>query len=273
MKLLHALLLFFLSFTFLTTSTIYADSSVFVPSDLELSRGAEEWTPYPDELQAIQALAAQNTALNRAVLAESRYSHAIRLFSEFKVNNSIETFERGLQYAISATELTEHPDYWKLVGLMHYSQKDSPLGSFLIEEAFRKVLELAPENLEVSLLLAEVLVMQDEHKEALTFYEKVLQQDPLFATETLVDKMNLCYLETSMLKRGVQTYEALLAEQPDLAEVRIAMAMLLKAQHQDTQAISELNTLMGNPASSYRSRMLGEQLLAFWQTGQTGGAQ
>ena len=106
------------------------------------------------------------------------------------------------------------------------------------EEEFKKALDVNPRSVEALTELAEVERSQFKFPEAITYYEKAAQLDPL--NYEITYGLGICYTYTQEYSRAVEWLKKTVTLAPDFAEGRFALGKALFNNGQPAEAVSEL---------------------------------
>lgn len=221
--------------------------------------------PFPDEQQAVQLLFEHKTPGVRRYLAWIRHDHAIELIHRYQETRSLDDLEAGLQYARSATELA--PDvatFWRVLAMGALSFPEGDLTPIIAESALLRVLELEPKDRTSRRLLADFYVGTGEYAEAVSQFETLIDTLPYAAPDFDTVKMACACLEAGLDGRCRVTLEKVKAVRPDLAETRIALAILYRAEHLEEKARAQLDSVAVNAMARDEAKALAKRLAAHW---------
>ncbi len=222
--------------------------------------------PFPDEKQAVRLLFKHKTPGARRYLAWIRHDHAVRLIHRYHRTKSRADLEAGLQYARSAAELA--PDvatFWRVLAMGALSFPEGALTPLIAESALIRVLELEPEDRKSRNMLADLYVGLGQNAEAVSQFEILIttlaSEFPDFDTV----KMAYACLEADLDGRCRVTLEKVKAQRIALAEARVALAILYRAQHLESKARRELESVTFNAMARQETKAVARRLAAHWK--------
>ncbi|PCI43733.1 MAG: hypothetical protein COB49_11825 [Alphaproteobacteria bacterium] len=241
------------------------------------------------ETRILAELDQNNTKAKRTLLAWLRHDHAAVLFEDYKASKNETDLDAALAYADSATELS--PDtarFWKTYGLINLASKRGMIADIEAEGAFRRVLEIAPNDGEARLFLIRFLLKDGEYKSAAEQYAILFASQPEIVIANDLHQMNLAFISADVAGWGLEVYDAYLKKihlqdenlqiMMDMFEapmdlnayvldekVQVAKSILLKAEHRDEEAIRLLKTVSIPPSTPENIRKVADYLLDYWE--------
>jgi tetratricopeptide (TPR) repeat protein len=146
---------------------------------------------------------------------------------------------------------------WRLKGLILHDQRRYVEAA----DAFKKALEINPDDIEAKLLLAETYaVTEATYPEAVAAYRDVLRSQPDNA-KVLTDLARI-YGESNNFPLAIEQYRLILAKDPDNFETRTALVRTLIKAKSYEEAVREARALMQKSPDKIEAKVLfGETLL------------
>lgn len=227
--------------------------------------------PFSDEATLLAAVARNATPAARAALGDTQLRYARYFAGLHRQNGDPGDFVTALGYALAASRaLPDSPLAWELVGELTLPLVQAPEMRLEAETAFRQLVRLDPEDARARRALFACLMAGGAVAEAVEEGTWLVARDPVFRREPALEQFNLACLQAMRTRTGAEAYRALLARDPDQPEVRLALAVLLRAQGltEDAQAEVAAATTSARTTAALRTQAAG--LLAAWQEPWTG---
>lgn len=221
--------------------------------------------PFPDEMEAMAALEAADTPLNRVALAAVRHKHALGYHAAFKTNGDPEMLRWALWYAHSAAHLDpENAHAWRLLGAMSYHHRVSLTAEAQAMDALARTVALDPIDAGSRILLADLYKDKGLWAQAVDVLEGGFLADLPVARSTMTERLVLACMMGDLSRRGVAFFDELLAQEPDAADLRLARAMLLRHHYKNDEAMADVEAVLLADAASPRVRDTATKLMEYW---------
>ncbi len=239
-----------------------AETSIrFAPRD-----GRRVEHPFSDEVPLLAALEKEDMPAMRARLGAVQLRHAHHFASVHRANGDPGDFLTALGYALAASEmLPQSGAVWRLLGELTLPLIGEPEMLMHAETAFRQLARLDPDDLAVRRALYACLLAGRAGDEAVEAGAWLVEHDPGFLQAGSLARYNLACVQAKRTRSGVATYRALLARTPDQPAVRLALAVLLRAQGQTEEARAELVAATSSNRIIPAQAREAADLLAAWQ--------
>jgi tetratricopeptide (TPR) repeat protein len=249
-----------------TTVTVNAESdSKKLNSFVDLSVNGTE-------ARLLNDLDRNNTKIRRKALAWMRHDQAVAMFESYRRSGDRNELLFALSRAESATQLA--PDvaqFWRIFGLLNLVADIGLVGEMQAEGAFRRILELKPEDMEARRLLIELLIGQREYGEAAQHFAFLFEFDPRAMIERDLTRMNMVLIKADLTGWGIKIYDRFIetlatnrGPGDDLLPLAIAKAELLKADTRDEEAAEMLLSVYGYTSGHGKEGQRAQELLMFW---------
>jgi len=221
---------------------------------------------YSDEAQAVLRYVADPSKSNLDEVARIRFLHAATMANLFEKNGGEKLFEKALDYAVSATELSPHNAFYQFLPgyLFSLAAKDKPYYSAMAEEYCKTALAIDPGYMEARALLANLFLWRNSFDNALNEYEKLVQDYPGYIRPDTINCMCHAYRQDGQQVRGEQFFRQLTNRHPNSPTVKLALAALLKDRGKTLESRKVLLAMKGDGQLSTRDRELVNVCLQAW---------
>jgi tetratricopeptide (TPR) repeat protein len=232
----------------------------------ELLAKLNEIEPFPDELEALKRFEADPRDANRKALIAVRMRYAVALGVEAERTADPEMHARALFCAESALQLAPNdPTLLTVLARVYMASKHSRPAQLMAEDALRAALRIAPNDNNARLLLGQALLYQARYKQAIDEFQKAIGADPAIVQPPVVMMVCSAYALDLRPQEGVEFFRGILKKHPGADSARIAVALLLKQQGKEKEAVAELQQLMQRESASAANRQYAWQLIQTWK--------
>lgn len=233
----------------------------FAPRD-----GRRVALPFKDEAPLLAALEKQDTPAARAALGAVQLRHAHHFASVHRANGDAGDFLTALGYALAASEmLPQSGAAWRLLGELTLPLVGEPEMLMHAETAFRQLVRLEPADVVARRALYACLLAGRAGDEAVETGAWLLAHDPEFLQAGSLARYNLACMQARRTRSGAVAYREVLARAPDQPAVRLALAVLLRAQGQTDMARAEVTAATASNRITSVQASEAAALLAAWQ--------
>ena len=231
----------------------------------ELMADRNKIDPFPDELEVMKKYAADPSEANRVALVKIRFGYAVALAREAERTTDEAMYTRALCCAESGLALDkDNPVAWALVGRIYSGLRYSRAALIRAEEALREALRLQDDP-GVHVLLGQALFHQDRYKVALEEFEKGVAGNPKLLQPPLMVMMCSAYALELRPDAGVKFFQGVLKKDPRADSARMCLALLLKQEGNEKDAVAELQKVVRRDGASIENQQYALEIIKRWK--------
>ena len=152
-----------------------------------------------------------------------------------------------------------------LLGTIYARFPNDPLASALAESPLQMSLKIDPGNIPCRLALARLFLRRGAYPAALDAMQECVGKDPQQLDRSLAADMCRAYVSANQAPRGEQFFLGAVKARPESSTARLALALLIRAQGRNDEALRQLEALTGDKKSSAEDAEFSKKLLKSWQ--------
>lgn len=209
--------------------------------------------PFSDEAALLTRMGDEPDEAALKKLARLRYERAVGFADLAAKQQDNEAFEMAMSYAESAVDLApNNGEYHLLAAILYFQVRHDPSAAMLAEASLDRVLALDKRNEKALLMMAELMVEQGFHEEALEYFELYAASYPGELNAPFISMSTTAYAMAGLDMAGIRFYQSILAGTPDNAAARVASAILLHHESRTPEALAELAKVRMGTNKRYR---------------------
>ncbi len=194
------------------------------------------------------------------------FQQAVNDWNAWKKTNDVVLLKRALFNVDSAISIDgKESEYWFVQGMLYSELKGDRLAQERALASFIRCIELSPGHGRGQFMVAEKLQELGKFDLAIAQYKFLMDKDPVMVNGMNVTNLALCYLGAGKGDDGIADVQAMRKRYPRNADLRMALAVLLKAQGRRADAGDQLHQIIADKTVSEAKRENARRLAAQWK--------
>lgn len=199
-------------------------------------------------------------------LSRFLFQQAVRDWKAWKKTKDVVLLKRALFNVDSAISIDgRESEYWFVQGMLYSELKGDRLAQERALASFIRCIELSPGHGRGQFMVAEKLQELGKFDLAIAQYQFLMNQDPVMVNGMNVANLALCYLGAGKGDDGIADFQAMVKRYPRNADLRMALAVLLKAHGRRADAGDQLHQIIADKTVPEAKRENARRLAAQWK--------